>query len=567
MTDMNLPNKDDFPLFYAYANSVCKGIKSKNARDEVKVELFSHLLDAYERNVATGMSSEDAEKNAVENMGDTEAVSETFKKLYPFSPESFAKSITSELIWGIVYSLLTLFGFTSGFTVGLYITAVTRIIRPIYLLKKINGFFTAVFYIAIINFIATGMIWAYQLYFTAPISTFYVLLTVNCTLASICYICLFLGFAKLDSRQNTSRKSEWFKTFLNTASLIFARIGMTVFKILNVPEALIILLFFFVYPIFILCTAYSLIAVYRFTYLLEDLNVFPEKQSKEKSLFYIITIFIILLSFFAVGFASARRQPKAVTPVYTANEDLEDIKDNMLALGFPKERLAELTNDEISKYRGAYKMYIDIEDEDYSSYHSSSGYATYTTYAFHLPADDKRPQRIRYIIYLEYQDSQKPLRNGFYFSPSYSDADPEDKYELQEYDGAFYRILCDVNCETKEIIPFYQNASSIGNSYTPVGCDFKFLKNSENRRAYFAQTVIPAEDTTTPTDGMGISTENDNILIYCDYYSPHFNGLLIFCNTQVENYLYVYTDRAFTNSYNHDRIYAIISDDSENTSS
>lgn len=561
-TDMNLPKKDDFPLFYAYANAVCKGIKSKKTRDEVKVELFSHLFDTYDRNIAIGMSHEDAEKNAVENMGDTEAVSATFKKLYPFSPESFAKSITSELICGIFYSFFAIFIFASGlsWTWIFFLSSIIRIITSISHLKKVNRFFAVVFYTAIINLFATGTIWAYQLYFTAGMSVIYAILIINCTLASICYVFLFLGFSDLKSQQETLKKSKRFEIFLYAASLIFVQIGMTVLKMLDFQEALKMLLSLFVYPIFILCAVYSLLAIHRFTYLLEDLDILPQKQSKVNRLFLASLMLIFLLSFFAVGYASARRQPKAVTPIYTSNEELADIKENMLALGFPKERLAELTNEEISKYRGAYQMYIDANDEDI--YYSALDNISYTTYAFYLPEDDDRPQRIRYIMYLEYQDNQKFLRSGLYFSPSYRSADPEDAYELNEYDGAYYRILCDVDDETKEIIPFYQNSSSLGDSKTPVGCDFNFLNDSKNRRAYFAQTVIPSEYTVKPTYGMVISSENDIILINCKYYSQQYYGLHTLWNTPVEDYFFEY-ENVYPRSYNHGYIYAKIGDDSE----
>ena len=77
--------KKEYLILDAYIKTVSKEIKDRKVKRELKEELFSHLIEIYERNIALGMSDEDAQKDAVSHMGDSEAVAETFKKLYPIS--------------------------------------------------------------------------------------------------------------------------------------------------------------------------------------------------------------------------------------------------------------------------------------------------------------------------------------------------------------------------------------------------------------------------------------------------------------------------------------------------
>ena len=55
---------------------------------EVTDELFSHMMETYERNIALGMSDNEAQKDAVSRMGDEDAIAKTFKPPLVSNPQT-----------------------------------------------------------------------------------------------------------------------------------------------------------------------------------------------------------------------------------------------------------------------------------------------------------------------------------------------------------------------------------------------------------------------------------------------------------------------------------------------
>ena len=58
--------KNEMKILNTYINNVCKGIRDRKVKNELKDELLSHLLEIYERNIALGLSDEDAQKDVYE---------------------------------------------------------------------------------------------------------------------------------------------------------------------------------------------------------------------------------------------------------------------------------------------------------------------------------------------------------------------------------------------------------------------------------------------------------------------------------------------------------------------
>lgn len=58
------------PDFSEYVNNICKGIKSRPMREGIMEELTNHLEDNYERNLAVGMTEDEARLDAMKKMGD-----------------------------------------------------------------------------------------------------------------------------------------------------------------------------------------------------------------------------------------------------------------------------------------------------------------------------------------------------------------------------------------------------------------------------------------------------------------------------------------------------------------
>lgn len=101
---MDKPAFEQFPAFEEFTDYVCKKIMSTRKKAEVKEELWSHLMDIYEQNRATGMQHTDAQKNAVEHMGDRKTLQNSMAQLYSISPPDYMRSSLNFLIFGILFS-------------------------------------------------------------------------------------------------------------------------------------------------------------------------------------------------------------------------------------------------------------------------------------------------------------------------------------------------------------------------------------------------------------------------------------------------------------------------------
>ena len=86
------------PDFSEYVNNICKGIKSRPMREDIMEELTNHLEDNYERNLAVGMTEEEAKQNAIDKMGDSEALSYRLSAVHSYSPLKAMGSAFTELI-------------------------------------------------------------------------------------------------------------------------------------------------------------------------------------------------------------------------------------------------------------------------------------------------------------------------------------------------------------------------------------------------------------------------------------------------------------------------------------
>ena len=94
-------------IINTYIDNVWKGIRDRKVKNELKDELLSHLLEIYEINIALGLSDDDALKDAVAHMGDSEAVSKTFKQIYPISSAEYFRRSG----WLLAYPLLLYFSY------------------------------------------------------------------------------------------------------------------------------------------------------------------------------------------------------------------------------------------------------------------------------------------------------------------------------------------------------------------------------------------------------------------------------------------------------------------------
>lgn len=65
-----------------FINSVCDNIKYSYIKDELRKELYEHIIEEKNSYIEDGIESEEAEQKAIKNMGKPEDISRDFNKIY-----------------------------------------------------------------------------------------------------------------------------------------------------------------------------------------------------------------------------------------------------------------------------------------------------------------------------------------------------------------------------------------------------------------------------------------------------------------------------------------------------
>lgn len=96
---MGIKNK----IFDKFSEEVCSQIKCTEIHSDIKDEINSHLEEIKEEYMAEGAAEEDAERQAISHMGDSEKIGFDLNKIHKKSPEY------KTLIIGLIFVLLGLF--------------------------------------------------------------------------------------------------------------------------------------------------------------------------------------------------------------------------------------------------------------------------------------------------------------------------------------------------------------------------------------------------------------------------------------------------------------------------
>lgn len=65
-----------------FLDSVCNQIRCPQAKEDIRQELYEHILEEKNHNIENGIKSEEAELMAIKKMGKPEKISKEFNKVY-----------------------------------------------------------------------------------------------------------------------------------------------------------------------------------------------------------------------------------------------------------------------------------------------------------------------------------------------------------------------------------------------------------------------------------------------------------------------------------------------------
>lgn len=459
--------KKEYLIFDAYIKTVSKDIKDRKVKRELKEELFSHLIEIYERNIALGMSDEDAQKDAVSHMGDSVAVAKTFKKLYPVSSFEYFKTAGKLFAFALVYYILTcgtLRGFDAIFGLSVWLLSalnrikkINKIINTAYIITYINTILQFVFFIVRQNFVIDEIL-------VIAIS-----LIVNLILVII-YIITICGLIKVRKQL----KEEKTYVGLGIASvvaiiIVFIIISLQIFTKENLGLS------------FLAAFISLLPAGLMYTIVTEDIDrletgVPQEKKPTIKNWIVFIVIFGLLTASMFTSKIFTYYQPIDYVVEDTQTE-ISEIKNNLISLGLPQSIADELPESEILKYSGATELQIDELPEDTFSE------SYYTSYNFTLQKDSNIFIVRSLMVIDKFEDFDEDSYTEFFI----------DYYRYDSSD-IFCKMLCDFDGVTKEL-KVLKNAPIADDKFKDYHYIFPNTKNVENHRAYIGMTVTIAPST------------------------------------------------------------------------
>lgn len=135
-----------------FLNSVCEQIKYKPIRNTIAEELKDHIEDKKEELIEMGQNEEEAEKNAVEQMGDAEIIGKELNKVH-----------RPRLDWKLLIILVVLLIF--GFVISYIITENEHTEMMQYMKEGVSEYITTNYMIKYLCFVGLGFAVGVIIYF------------------------------------------------------------------------------------------------------------------------------------------------------------------------------------------------------------------------------------------------------------------------------------------------------------------------------------------------------------------------------------------------------------------
>lgn len=474
---------------------ICAGIRSHRKRAEIHDELLGHLEDTYERGLATGLSDDAAQADALAQMGDREVLRGKFALLYKFSPPEYMRSTVNCLIFGLLFvcfrvDVVPLFGkFMPIIGQTLLLCALFRLYRFNKPLKAAAGIFTA--YLLCHN--AAWFITVYD----KPQNLWRGCFAVAAAVFFNVFCCaLYIGIQSLCDKQSGFGTGNSFLSFCILPQLWVAY--CTVVISWN-SEPLLSAEYADCNMLILLGLIFPVIGLWRAKRTLSRAEPeFPLEQPLQKPMRAGLAVCISLCLLLPLGsmVAAATRAPQ--TEIYTvADTDapadtVANARAHLRALGLPETVLRDLPDSEVLHYRTA--QYMDIQEKPQSSNGRETGCTAYVFYLNGLSAEDNPEvfnpdgKYVRVLtVFSGFDERTFHFRDGIYLP--YTEKTWFRFSEIVDTD--FFLLLSEKDGQTVSANAFSRWSDlHSGAQELMTGYDFAFPHGVENRRMYLASTVL-----------------------------------------------------------------------------
>ena len=335
---------------------LCSGIMSKSERQSVRDELYDHLMCRYETNLAVGMDEDEAEKNAIDALGDKSILKLRLSQVHSYAPKPTLKKAMNLLIFGYVMTSFHISFFTGMKEIMTFIGSVCMIVA-LFCLGKSNGKIRASFYLKSAGCIISWLLSAVEPIYSLPLVITAVFGSVSTVLSSVYIVLLFLGLKELvnpyisEYPKKIPFSSGIAVNCLWCAVITFLFVGFALDGKTSVEIQSILLVGFGLIAVII-----NLLIMVRSSKLLwdSDHEYKIEDSSAKKWIAAILAVLIAVVPTVAVDVSLATQE--AETSVHSIEDynmpqdEYERICSNLLSYGIPEKIVCSLPKSEIRKY-------------------------------------------------------------------------------------------------------------------------------------------------------------------------------------------------------------------------
>ncbi len=510
---------EDDRKFGGFLSDICGDILFKKVRAEVEDELYDHLMCQYEKNLACGMTEEEAEKQAKKDLGSTNELKQKLSAVHSYFPSLSAKKALDMMIAGFLiyfiggdYYFLAVFGLlfvlcsafclrTANKTLKIgFAFSVLHFATVIGAISFENWFYLnqplsicitvlhAVLYLLMMFFISRGITELVKPYineFTKPIRFGFPLILI----AVLCIVGLFLA---IETR-------SVFGTIPNGISLSISGVVIAIF----------------------FCTALGRASKLLYS---RDIEYNIETSPIKKGL-VIACAFIVAVSCFAVGSfnfgkESTQGVESVIDDVQMSDKEYDRICGNLLSYGVPKNVVENLPKSEIARFKGSMnynemtpsakklydseKKYYEENAPDRYTEHEKNGFNyDFSVWLIGMNNEDREHKDIRAIYYFKYPEKMKHKFNDilFFNTLTYNNYS-SDILNIVFNDSEYVKLFDDSG---KEFKPFstYLSSDLVPNYVTMNIRQAIEFQARENLNIYYAVTYsdsLTEGETVIPND-------------------------------------------------------------------
>lgn len=460
--------KSDYLIINTYINNATKGIKDRQTEIEIKDELFSHLIEIYERNIALGMDDVDAQTDAVSHMGESEAIAESFKKLYPISILKYFEKIA----WVTACPLLYTFSNNDSFIPLLLLIIM---LYGLCYLRKIDKLFNISLAFNVINIVIQVIFTFLMTVLLIDQNILKISVLLYYTLNMVTYILILFCLYKYKKKLNAP-KYHFILAAISIVLVIATNIIMFFATVNDITELRFLVLATSILPCAVVYTTIKDLSTLSF-------NIKTTKHLLRNYLICLLAFIGMMIGFNYAGYLNDSSTTEYI--IDDTNVSVTEIKENMISLGLPREIADDLPESEILKYKNATELEIEQCDDYNEIISNEEGYedeALYTVYYFTI---NKNVEYIEMRVLFDI-DRFEEYDSKLYTKIAFDSFD-YDTFEPSTSD-LFCKMLCNIDGVTRELPPIFNEVMQ-DDSFKDIVHIYGFVRNSENYRAYIAHNI------------------------------------------------------------------------------